>query len=198
MLYLGIDPGKNNMAFTLLENNKCIYACMFHNTISSLAEKDANLRVVFRKRIKTLFKKMGKGSAFIAERFVVRGFGAHLSELIGMMIGSISAIGEFYGVQENIVMSTTWKRAFKKKYDLDKLYKDAEKIRVPNHIVDSLLLATYLYHGKNFVKFSITNYRKNIKLAANMLDEGDKIKPKRKRKAKTNKKCVAPSKKKKK
>jgi Holliday junction resolvasome RuvABC endonuclease subunit len=181
MLYLGIDPGTRNMGLVLLEDGKIVHARMLHDTIHSVAKDNVNLRVVFRKRIKNLFKKMGKGSALIVEQFAPRGFGTNLSQLISLMIGNMQAIAEFYGIQENLVMSTHWKPAFKKKHDLDKLYDDGRKLGAPPHIIDSLLLATYLYQNKSFDKFSITNYKRNIKLAVNMLPEEDRIKPKRRK-----------------
>lgn len=189
-MFIGIDPGKVSFAIIVLDNGgKCIHAEMLKETITSMAKENAHLRTIFREKMKLLFKrhtKTSKINSVLIETFTVRGFGSNMAELIGVMIGNMQAIAEDLGIKENVVMASTWKQKLTKLGYLLKKEKgsfyDKMKLKyyVPDHIVDALLIATYLSLGESFDKFSIKSFEDNVKRAVKFLREEDLLKPKRK------------------
>jgi hypothetical protein len=125
------------------------YAQMLHDTIHSTAQANAELRVHYRNAIKALIIDLAP-KAVLCESFVVRGFGTNLIELVNLMLGSLQMVCHDRGIEEHLVMPSSWKGAIKKELSLDKVYAFAASKRLPPHIVDAICLATYLRMGKTF------------------------------------------------
>lgn len=180
MRVLGMDTGVANFAVVLLgAGGKCEYASMFHNTISSMAQKDLAQRRIFRRSMRRLLSRL-KPDAVLMEQFVVRGFGSNNIELIGIMIGGIQVMAENLCISERTVMASTWKQKIKRAgHDLQSFYDDARRFGVPPHIVDATLIATYMQGEQSFDNFSLQRFKSNIRRASELLSDTDKIKPKR-------------------
>jgi hypothetical protein len=179
-IFVGVDPGSKNFAIVGLNSNGIItYAKMLKNTIWSTSQQNTELREVYRASIVELLHKL-KPKHLICESFAVRGFATNLNELVNLMIGGLQMACDSAKVLEYMVTASTWKREFLKQgYDLDGHYDYARSIGLPPHIVDALLLATYLYDNLGFDHHSKNVTYKNLLKAAKMIDPIDKIKPKR-------------------
>ena len=178
--YVSMDPGTKNFAVALLDDSgKCLYVSMFRHTIRSMAQKDREQRVEFRRRMGRLLDRL-KPTRLMAETFTVRGFGTNSIELIGIMLGSIMVLADERGIEEQTTMSSTWKQNLKKRHDLDRMYDDARELGVPPHVVDAILIGQYLRLDRDFAKFSPRQHAANVRFASRTLRPEDLIKPKRK------------------
>lgn len=90
-----------------------------------------------------------KPDLIFVERFIVRGFGTHLTEKMGILIGAMYTCAISYRppIEYVIETSTTWKTALKKIGDYDKLVKLCKERKIPQHVVDTVLTARFVLSG---------------------------------------------------
>jgi len=174
----GIDPGTRNFAIIVLDKGLCVHADMFPHAIKSLAAADKDQIAHFRLHIGRLLRDL-QPNAIIIERFLVRNFGTKLIEIVGIMIGIIASLVE-KSCDMQLVMPSTWKQAFSRAgHNLGQYYAEAKDVLVPPHIVDAMLMATYMYGEGTFNKFQPRQHRYNIQKAITFLEPEALLKPKR-------------------
>jgi hypothetical protein len=161
MRILGVDPGTENFAVVVLENNQVVYARMLQNTIKSIAKKHEKQRELYRSSIRKLLVHT-KPDAVIIESFSVRGFGTQLTEVVNLMIGSLQMLCDHNQVAENMVMASTWKGKLKQLGDLDALYAHAKLLGLEKHVCDALCLSTYMQNKLSFKPSDIKGIMKNL------------------------------------
>lgn len=162
MKILGIDPGKVNTGWCVLEysiNRKLITKPIAHgmikNPINTLVGIDAGKKCrVFEKEVRTIIKKYGVESV-VTERFQTRGNGGPLIEYVGVMLGIISTIKG--PVREQLfITASQWKNRILKIYDLKKeVY---PMISFTNHQMDASLIALYGVYQLN----NLPNHYKDL------------------------------------
>lgn len=181
MRTVGVDPGLKNFAVVLLDKDgRCEYASMFHDTIQSISQANVHQKDTFRIKIRKLLDIL-RADELICESFTVRGFGANIIELINLMIGGIQMLcADRLNIPEYGVIPSQWKGDLRRRgFDIDELYEDARKLGVPPHIVDALLMATYLRGDLSFAKFDSDLFSDNVARASKLLAPEDRIKPRR-------------------
>ncbi len=145
MMILGLDPGKVNCAYAIVEmskSGKCtvIKTGMIEKTIPVLTGNVRQLSKPFKKEIRIILKKFNVEAIF-AERFMSRGrFNGASSEVINIMLGCLLSM-KIEHVQ--LVTPAQWKNAFNKVDDLKGLYKQSKLVA---HRIDAALIAVYGSH----------------------------------------------------
>lgn len=143
---LGLDPGKNNFAFSVVElrTNPTRYRIIEHGMIKSPVQSmnglDSGYELkVFAAEIRRL-KKKHKIDYAVGERFMTRGNGGPLIEIISYMLG---AVGTIFGTECCWLSAAIWKNAFNKRYDLKEFYEELKPYGIPTHRIDAISIGLY-------------------------------------------------------
>jgi Holliday junction resolvasome RuvABC endonuclease subunit len=149
-IVLGIDPGKNNFAISVVRfgksQPKIIHNAMLDQAIKSLLHGAFDTACqLFRRAVRQLIIKY-RPWRIIIERFLTRfrGFG-NTGELIGVMIGIIWSLAKRFRVQMILTTAASWKNQFHRDttVKLKDVYKNHQPI--PVHCLDAALIAVYGY-----------------------------------------------------
>jgi hypothetical protein len=192
---LGIDPGKVNFAMVAIDAKGVPYfARMLRSTIRSMSMHEAHQRVKYRSMIRRVLVH-ARPDEVMVETFVARGFGTQLTEVINVMIGSLMSECDHLHIAEHATMASSWKNSVRKENDLDALYAHGASVGLPPHLVDALMLATYLRHNKTMDGVDWDRVKTNIELVAKMVPPQDlvKIKIKKAKKGKSKDEVSTPA-----
>ena len=163
MKHLGIDPGKENYAMVLLgDRGEVVHAQMLEETISSMKAKDAYMRPRYRKTMRVLLRKL-RPDVVMTEQFAARRFGTQSSEVVNLMIGSLSAITDYLRIEDRTTLPSTWKNAIAKFLDLDELYAYGKKLGMPPHPIDALCLAIFSRGDFAYTKSALRPIKKLVR-----------------------------------
>ncbi len=183
--HVGVDPGSLNYAIAGLDaRGKLTFCRMLNNTVWSTAQKNTALRARYRRAVRGILEAL-RPRAVMCEEFLVRGFGSHSIELVGLMLGSRQETCDRLGIRECLTMPSSWKRDFDKHVGrgtpggLPSLYEKARARGVPPHVVDAICLATYLRGGGSFRGASKRLLASNVLAASEIVQPYRKIKPRR-------------------
>ena len=186
MVTVGVDPGKQNFAVVALDDRGvAFFAHMLQHTIKSMSMHCAEQRVLYRRAIRGVLRRLRPGE-LIVESYNMRGFGSVNNELINLMIGGLMSECDHLGITEHATMASSWKLEVGRYYAatdyvphadakkraklaMNHLYQYADRLRLPAHPVDALLLATYLQHSKSMATVSFDRVRQNIARLARLL-----------------------------
>lgn len=188
---LAFDMGKTDMAWSWSYDNKLIDVGMIHNTVNDLKSGIFLMQVrKFLLEVKTLIKHAeethGPITDIVAERFTSRGGkgGGSVGESINTMLGIMAAYCVRNNIYLELVLASTWKMYFKRKYGKDTqaerygfaINKTSKKWPILDHEFDSVgilqfRIETTSLHGEDvFVKQKPYNdYMKNFKKTLDML-----------------------------
>jgi hypothetical protein len=195
MITMGIDPGKVNFAIVAIDSRgKVCFARMLQSTIRSMSMHEAHQRPKYRDMIRRILKKVRPDEVMV-ETFVARGFGTSLTEIINVMIGGLMSECDHLHISEHATQASSWKNAVKKLTSLDALYAHGASVGLPPHLVDALMLATYLRHNKTMDGVDWDRVKTNIELVAKMVPPQDlvKIKIKKAKKGKSKDEVSTPA-----
>ncbi len=147
---LGIDPGKDNYAWTIISpKGRVINSGFLQNRITTLARGDYECVENCYLELKELVKRSGASRVYF-EQFAARQFGTSLSQFVNMMNGLLTAICIEQGVEHIGIMPSSWKNAINKVGTLDRLYAMAAQQNVAPHSVDSICIGIYGMGGFGF------------------------------------------------
>lgn len=158
---LGNDPAPNNYGFCLasFKNDgtyKVITCGVLKNTLQDLKQDVRDQLYVFLDELSSI-KKYDKVTHLVIERYLNRGkFGGTTNETVNQMIGAL-VLGSEQNVEVIEITSSMWKNSCNRHFVLDtvkekgpklkkgevSLYKEANKSKVPNHVIDGFLQAAY-------------------------------------------------------
>lgn len=160
-LYLGVDPGSANYAYTYLEVSpvKIISCGMIQTTINNLIDKPvkppkSQIRktksFVYRKPFmdqlglyckdwKKSFNKF-KPYHITCERYQSRRMGGAVIEYTNMMSGVLACLTRDHGHTIDFITAATWKNQINKLSCLDDIYKE---VSLPPHVVDSAFIGLF-------------------------------------------------------
>lgn len=159
---LGNDPAPNNYGFCLASfkpdgKYKVISCGVLTNTLKDLKEDVREQLYIFLDELSSI-KSYEKITHIVIERYINRGrFSGTSNETVNQMIGAL-VLGAEQNIEIMEITSATWKNRCNKYFVLDavkakgpklktgelSLYREANKSKVPNHVVDGFLQAAYL------------------------------------------------------
>lgn len=144
---LGIDPGTNNCAYSIVNlwKTKALeYEVVKRGMIANPVKELNGFRVgpdmkQFRSEIVGLKSEYNVDFA-IAERYMTRGHGGTTIEAVSSMLGLIASV---FGEWCCFVPAAVWKNAWNKQYSLDDFYEEMSEYGIPTHEVDAVSIALY-------------------------------------------------------
>lgn len=145
MKILGIDPGINNFAYSLITDvpqPTVLFSGHLKNTIQNIAGtnllEQSNKYII---SIEELIKKaeLDKKDKIVIERYHSRGFRNNQTELVNIMIGCLISKMLYQTV---LVLPVTWKNHVKNNYGTNKM-SSLIKGLASNHVKDSIGIASY-------------------------------------------------------
>lgn len=181
---LAFDMGKTDMAWSWSHDNKLIEVGMIHNTVNDLKSGIFLMQVRrFLREVKALIKRAetahGPITDIVCERFTSRGGkgGGSVGESINTMLGIMAAYCVRNNIYLELVLASTWKMYFKRKYGKDTqaerygfaITKTSKKWPILDHEFDSVgilqfRIETTSLSSDGFVKQKPYNdYMKNFK-----------------------------------
>lgn len=140
---LGIDPGKVNAAFAVIEvqlspfRYRILEHGMLLDTLTEMVGSDIQVRADrFKREVRKIIRKH-KPTYLIAERYQTRGPKGTNVELVNVMLGLLLSVG----IKNTcLITASQWKNQWNKVYKLDDFYQEAG---VVVHQIDAVNIAFY-------------------------------------------------------
>ena len=154
MVVLGLDPGKVNFGYSVVETNsegkyRVLECGVLKTTVTELKVGLSGQVAAFKKQMSDIVSR-NHVTHIVGERFVSRGLLGALSEYVNLMLGICSCLCPDFC----LIIPAQWKNAANKHICLVDYYKH---IKVPAHIVDSTMIAIY-YIDKYFDKVPFADF----------------------------------------
>lgn len=140
---LGIDPGKVNAAYAVIEvqaqpfRYRILEHGMLLQTLTSMVGSDMQVRADgFKREVRKIIRKH-KPTHLIAERYQTRGPKGTNVELVNVMLGLLLSVG----IRNTcLITASQWKNRWNKVYKLNDFYEEAG---VVVHQIDAVNIAFY-------------------------------------------------------
>lgn len=151
MNILGLDPGKLNFAYSVIDTDtfEPSYGMLVH-TVKDLTSKTDSQGRDFSHEIRGIIKRF-KIDYIVAERYMNRGRTGTTNEVINIMLGLI--IAQSPKIPKQLITAAQWKNSFNKIDCLNTVYGES---RLVPHVIDATFIALY---GSRFFGQNLMNER---------------------------------------
>jgi hypothetical protein len=162
MIILANDPGIINFGIAVIDTDlvKVLYSGFHSATINHLSDNLLQKKKLtypnFLQQTQNYLRvcqfhlKAWQPNLIVHERYQTRNFKGINIELINIMIGLFSGLAYTYGIPTRVISSSAWKNTLRGAgIDLLQLYQDYNILGIPPHLVDSLLIASFVGSGGN-------------------------------------------------
>lgn len=169
MKILGIDPGKNNFACSLVDHRGRVLKVGYIETMTHLTADSVIAEAKkFRVSIKTFIDQCQLDPAedyIVAERMGQRRGqgGGGVVECINIMLGQMIEIAQ--PIETYLVMPATWKNHYLRKYETNDSSVLLEHLGLSVHETDSVMIACYSFEH-DYGKVDLHKQTKLMKGAA--------------------------------
>ena len=160
---LALDPGSRNFGWCWIKSATVKRGGILPKTIYEI--KGGSIDKVYAEFIEGMIKLLDetKPDIIVAERFVVRGFGANLAELVSYMLAFFCYEAYKRSITFELLTAAQWKTALTKITDLPKFYDMGKaKYKLPPHPIDAMCMGRFIMNNKSFEKLDVSWIKKNM------------------------------------